>query len=78
MGKYIALAILVIPGIVAVVGVKLIRDTLFNALDQPFPYLWIQFGSGLLMTASGIAFVGGWIFYRDRKRHYVAQKFRRK
>ncbi len=78
MGKYIALLILILPGFAAVAGVKLLRDTLFNSIDGSFPSLWLQFFTGIVLAVSGIAFIGGWIFYRDRKRHYVAQKYRKK
>jgi hypothetical protein len=78
LSKYIALIILAVPGIAAVVGVKLIRDTLFNSVDAPLPSLWLQFVLGCVLLVAGVAFIGGWIFYRDRKRHYVAKKYREK
>ncbi|TCP31819.1 uncharacterized protein DUF2627 [Scopulibacillus darangshiensis] len=77
MSRLIALIVIVIPGAIAAIGVKLMRDTLFDYLNAPFPWLWLQFISGLAAFLIGIAFIGGWIFYRDRKRNYVADKYRK-
>ncbi|WEG14330.1 DUF2627 domain-containing protein [Pullulanibacillus sp. KACC 23026] len=78
MSRYIALLILVIPGALAVVGVKLMRDSVFDILQPLFPWLWLQLVIGLILFLAGVGFIGGWIFYRDRKRHYVADRFKRK
>ncbi|GGH79474.1 cell division protein FtsX [Pullulanibacillus pueri] len=78
MAKYMALIIIVIPIVLAVIGVKLMRDTVFDIINTPFTNLWLQFITGLLLFIIGIAFIGGWIFYRDRKRNYVAKRFKKK
>ncbi|MDR7072670.1 DUF2627 domain-containing protein [Fictibacillus barbaricus] len=78
MGRYIALIIVVIPGVMAVMGIKWMRDTLFGVLQAPFPILWLQFLIGFLCFAAGLSFVGGFIFYRDRKRNKVQLKFKKK
>ncbi|WP_240378080.1 DUF2627 domain-containing protein [Bacillus piscicola] len=67
--RLIALLILVIPGFMAVVGIKLMRDMLFQVLQPPFPWLWLQFTSGLFMLIFGIWFIAGFVRYRDRKRN---------
>lgn len=77
MTRFIALLLLAIPGIIAGIGVKLMRDTLFNYVNAPFSFLWEQLLIGTLFFIFGVTFIGGWIFYRDRKRHYVAKRFDR-
>ncbi|MCM3716742.1 DUF2627 domain-containing protein [Fictibacillus phosphorivorans] len=78
MSRYAALIIVLIPGILAVMGIKWMRDTLFGVLQFPFPVLWLQFIVGLISFSAGLAFVGGFIFYRDRKRNKVQLKFKKK
>lgn len=38
MGRFIALMILVIPGIIAGYGIKLMRDSIFQILLTPYPH----------------------------------------
>ncbi|MFC7394155.1 DUF2627 domain-containing protein [Scopulibacillus cellulosilyticus] len=78
MSRFIALLIIVIPGAVAAIGIKLMRDTLFDYLNAPFPWIWLQFVSGLIFALVGITFIGGWIYYRDKKRNYSYREKRRK
>jgi Protein of unknown function (DUF2627) len=40
--------------------------------------LWLQFLAGFISFSAGLAFVGGFIFYRDRKRNKVQLKFKKK
>ncbi|WP_261129373.1 DUF2627 domain-containing protein [Bacillus sp. Marseille-Q3570] len=78
MTRIIALLILVVPGIAGVIGIKLIRDSLFGIVHPVFPNFIIELIAGILMFIIGFGFVGGFIFYRDRKRNKVQQKFRNK
>lgn len=78
MIRLIALVIMVIPGILAAYGIKLMRDMLFGILQPPFPFLWLQFLAGLLFFLSGLAFIGGFILHRDRKRNKVQPRFAKK
>ncbi|MDP4550180.1 DUF2627 domain-containing protein [Alkalihalobacillus macyae] len=73
--RLIALLIVLIPGIFGVIGIKLMRDVLFGVLNAPFTSLVVQFILGLLFLILGLAFVGGFIFYRDRKRNKVQDRF---
>ncbi|KUP06161.1 membrane protein [Bacillus coahuilensis m2-6] len=77
MSRIIALFIMLVPAILAVVGIKLMRDMLFGILQTPFPFLWLQFLIGLLLFLFGLAFVAGFIFYRDRKRNKVQKRFQK-
>ncbi|RSL34578.1 DUF2627 domain-containing protein [Salibacterium salarium] len=65
--RIIALFILVIPGLLSALGIKLMRDTLFQILQNPFPFLWLQFVIGLLLLIFGVWFISGFVLYRDRK-----------
>ncbi|MBS4215738.1 MULTISPECIES: DUF2627 domain-containing protein [Neobacillus] len=76
MKRIIALIILVIPGFLAAVGIKLMRDMTFGVLQAPFPKLWLQFIVGLLLLLGGLGFVAGFILYRDRKRNKVQARFK--
>jgi hypothetical protein len=78
MTRIMALLILVIPGIGGVVGIKLIRDSLFGIVHPLFPNFIIELIAGILLFIVGFGFVGGFIFYRDRKRNNVQPKFRNK
>lgn len=66
--RLIALAILVIPGILATYGIKLMRDAFFGELTAIFFHIYIQFFIGLFLFVGGILFIGGFILHRDRKR----------
>lgn len=73
--RLLALIIIVIPGIVATLGIKLMRDAVFGDFYSFFFHIAIQFLSGLLLFLAGIAFIGGFILYRDRKRNLTKGKF---
>ncbi|ENQ3104348.1 DUF2627 domain-containing protein [Bacillus cereus] len=77
MQRYLALLFAVIPILLAVVGVKLMRDTVFGILFSPIPALWLQFVIGVLCFAIGFYIFGGFVLYRDRKRNKVQARFRR-
>jgi hypothetical protein len=76
MKRIIALIIVLIPGILAAVGIKLMRDMLFGILQPPFPNLLFQFLSGLIFFVGGLGFVAGFILHRDRKRSKVQKRFK--
>ncbi len=77
MIRIIALIILVIPGALAALGIKLMRDMTFGILQAPFPNLWMQFLVGLIFFIGGLGFVAGFIFHRDRKKNKVQTKFKK-
>ncbi|MGF9963081.1 DUF2627 domain-containing protein [Bacillus rhizoplanae] len=77
MQRYLALFLAVIPILLAVVGIKLMRDTVFGILFSPIPVLWLQFLIGALCFAIGFYIFGGFVLYRDRKRNKVQARFRR-
>lgn len=75
MQRYIALLILVVPGLLAGYGIKLMRDIFFSILNDPFPSLLIQFLSGLIFLVLGIGFIAGFVRYRDRKNNKGSVRF---
>lgn len=77
MIRITALLILVIPGAIAAYGIKLMRDMVFGITNFPFSssLLWLQFLVGLLAFLVGVAFIAGFILYRDRKRNRVQKRF---
>jgi hypothetical protein len=78
MKRIIALIILLIPGFLAALGIKLMRDMTFGILQAPFSFLWLQFLSGLIFFICGLGFVAGFILHRDRKRNKVQARFQDK
>ncbi|ADP33003.1 MULTISPECIES: DUF2627 domain-containing protein [Bacillus] len=78
MGRLIALLILVIPGAVSALGIKLMRDMLFGNLLRPFPSLWLQGLSGFIFFLFGLYILAGFILFRDRKRNQVSPRFRKR
>jgi len=84
IARLIAVLLLVIPGIMACIGFLKMKDALFHYFsefgnDAIVPdFQWLTFLLGLILFAIGVSFIGGWIFFRDRKRNYVASRFRPK
>ncbi|MFD1707045.1 DUF2627 domain-containing protein [Siminovitchia sediminis] len=78
MARIIALVLLVLPGLLAGYGIKLMRDMLFGILQPPLPYLWLQFLLGLIFFILGLGFIGGFILHRDRKRNKVQDRFKKR
>lgn len=74
--RLIALLILVIPGIVAVYGIKLIRDALFGEFHPIFFHMALQGIVGVIFVVGGLAFIGGFILHRDRKRNLTKGRFK--
>ena len=83
IARFIAVLLLVIPGVSATFGFLLVKATLFDyfsgfGAEQPPDFQWLKFLIGLVLFFGGVAFIAGWIFFRDRKRNYVAPRFKAK
>ncbi|WP_270170482.1 DUF2627 domain-containing protein [Paenibacillus sp. SYP-B4298] len=86
IARFIAVLLLVIPGAAATFGFLKMKDAVFayfsgfgdesNAVMPAFA--WGSFVIGLVLFLAGVGFIGGWIFFRDRKHNYVAPRFRKK
>lgn len=81
LSRFIAILILVIPGIAAMIGFLKIKDALFDYMVQhgddelvQTSFQWGEFLLGLLLFAAGISFLAGWIYFRDKKRNYVGPR----
>lgn len=85
LSRLLAILLLVVPGIGAAYGFLLMKNSLFDyfaemgdmALQTP-RFAWGSFIIGFLLFFAGISFIGGWIFFRDRKRNYLSPRFRPK
>lgn len=75
--RLFAVMLLVIPGFLATYGFLIMKDAVFASLG-PSKFPWVSFILGFILFVIGIAFIGGWIFFRDRKRNYVAPRFKPK
>lgn len=76
--RLVAALLLVIPGFLATYGFLAMKNAFFHQFEIEGSFQWGQFLLGLLLFAAGCTFIGGWIFFRDRKRGYVAPRFRAK
>lgn len=71
MIRIIAVIILFIPGIIGAFGIKLMRDALFSDFYPVFFHIVIQFVVGFIMFVAGLAFIGGFLYNRDKKKHLI-------
>ncbi|MBU5466347.1 DUF2627 domain-containing protein [Virgibacillus sp. MSJ-26] len=78
MVRIIAVSLLLIPGVISAIGIKLMRDTLFDDFHPLFYHVGIQFGVGLILFIVGIAFITGFIVHRDRKNNLIERNKRLK
>ncbi|QAY66231.1 DUF2627 domain-containing protein [Paenibacillus protaetiae] len=84
VARFIAILILAIPGLIACIGFLKMKDAVFFYFsdfgnDAVTPHFaWLKFILGFLMFGGGAGFISGWVFFRDRKRNYVATRFREK
>ena len=79
-GRLLAAVFLIIPGYIATRGFQLMKDTFFNQFDAvggDGVFHWFKFLLGLLLFLLGAGFIAGWIFFRDRKRGYVAKRYKK-
>jgi hypothetical protein len=77
--RFIAILMLVIPGLMATYGFLAMKDALFAQFNADIGHvLWGKMLLGFVLFVIGVAFIGGWTFFRDRKRNYVAPRFKPK
>ncbi|WP_159882247.1 DUF2627 domain-containing protein [Paenibacillus puerhi] len=79
--RFVAMLLLVIPGLMATYGFLAMKDAWFAQFEVSGgsgSILWWKLLLGIVLFGLGVAFIGGWIFFRDRKRNYVAPRFRQK
>lgn len=78
MARFAAFIVMLIPGLMAVAGIKFMRDTLFGKLIDPFPFLWLQFVIGIVLFLIGFGFFAGFLLRRDRKKGNISNRFQKK
>lgn len=66
--RIIAVIILFIPGVIGAYGIKLMRDALFGDITSFLLNPSLQFIVGFALFGAGLAFIGGFIVHRDRKK----------
>lgn len=71
--RILALLILCIPGVFAVYGWTLIRETLFAYFAGQRLSALLLIG-GILCFLGGLTLVAGFIFYHDKKRNKIQEK----
>jgi threonine/homoserine/homoserine lactone efflux protein len=77
--RFIAILLLVIPGLMATYGFLAMKDAIFAQFTvEDGHVLWGKFLLGFVLFLIGVAFIGGWTFFRDRKRNYLAPRFKPK
>lgn len=78
MRKLFALILLVIPVLIAGVGIKLMRDSMFGIINDPFNAVFLQFLIGLVIFGLGTWFIAGYIINRERKHKRLKESVRKK
>lgn len=78
MARFAAFIVILIPIILTAGGIKLMRDTIFSRLINPFPFLWLQFIVGVVFFLIGFLFLAGFLLNRDRKNGKVSERFMKK
>ncbi|WP_027093741.1 DUF2627 domain-containing protein [Cohnella thermotolerans] len=85
ISRLIAILLLVVPGLAAAYGFLLMKDALFDYFAQlgnveltTPKFAWLSFAIGFVLFILGVGFIGGWIFFRDRKHNYLSSRFRPK
>lgn len=74
MVRILAVLIIFLPGVIGALGIKLMRDAFFS---EVYPFLInevVQFIVGLIMFVGGLAFIGGFIYHRDKKRNLLKEQ----
>lgn len=81
--RFLAILLLLLPGLLATYGFLQAKNAIFDYIasigtEAGGAFAWLNFLWGVLCFAAGVAFIGGWIFYRDRKHNYLAPRFKQK
>ncbi len=76
MARLAAFIVLLIPGLFAAGGIKLMRDSIFGVLFNPFPFIWLQFFVGFFFFVAGLGFFAGFLLRRDRRKGNVQERFK--
>lgn len=75
--RIIAILLLCIPGIFGIWGWTIMRDIIFDAFAGQ-GFAWLPFIGGVTLLVMSLAFLGGFIYHRDRKRNYIHPRKKRR
>lgn len=75
MARLAAFIVLLIPGVFAALGIKLMRDSLYGVIFNPFMISSVQFIVGFILFGAGLAFFAGFLLRRDQKSGRAQEKF---
>lgn len=77
--RFLAIMMLVVPGVAATYGFLMIKNAWFAQFEGVDAGIqWLRLFIGLVLFLSGVFFIAGWVLYRDRKRNYVVPRFQSK
>ena len=82
--RFIAIILLVVPGLLACFGFLNMKNAIFDYIalhGEENTVVQLDWGLlilGLIMFLAGVFFIAGWVLFRDRKRNYVAPRFKEK
>lgn len=74
MSRIFAVIVMFTPGIIGAFGIKLMRDAVFAEVSPILFNEIIQFIIGFIMFAIGLAFIGGFIYHRDKKKQLIKER----
>ena len=74
MSRILAVIVMFTPGVIGAFGIKLMRDALFAEVSPILFNEIIQFIIGFIMFAIGLAFIGGFIYHRDKKKQLIKER----
>ncbi|SHE45240.1 Protein of unknown function [Seinonella peptonophila] len=68
--RIFAILLLCLPAVIGIYGWKILRDAVFD-LFAGQPVSWLKIGGGSLCLLFALYVIGGFIFYRDKKRNKI-------
>ena len=75
--RILAIVLMCIPGVLGIYGWTLMRDITFDYFAGK-GFAWLPFLGGLALLLLALYFLGGFIFYRDKKRNKIQPKLLKK
>lgn len=73
--KLVALFIMAVPAVIAVYGIKVIRDVFYLSFNPEIGLQWGKLLLGLILFLGPVLFIAGFILHHDRKRNRVQPRF---
>ncbi|HJV46498.1 MAG TPA: DUF2627 family protein [Bacillota bacterium] len=67
-GRLIAVLLIAIPGVFSAYGWSIMRDVIFDNFGTTEPFHLLKFLIGFTLFICGVAFIGGFFVYKDKKK----------